>query len=73
MARFVYIGDEERADAFGHWFTRGVPVEVDDAETHACTKLRHSYLFSEVIGDVQVLEAVAQQEPKRRGRPPKAQ
>ena len=69
MARFVYIGDEDKANAFGRWFPRGVPVEVDDSDAHACKKLRHSHLFSEAIGEVQVLDAV---EPKRRGRPPKA-
>lgn len=71
MAQFVYIGDEEQANAFGRWFDRGVPVEVDEA--HAVKKLRHSYLFSEAFGEVEVLDAVEQPEPKRRGRPPKAQ
>jgi len=68
MALFSYIGDEERAEAFGLWFVRGASVEVTDA--HAIRKLQHSYLFAEVFDGVEVVEA---EQPKRRGRPPKAQ
>lgn len=67
MAQFTYIGDEKETSAFGLMFPAGVAVDVADA--HAIKKLRGNPYFSETFEGVEVLDA---EQPKRRGRPPKA-
>lgn len=67
MAQFTYIGEEQGTDAFGLMFPAGVPVDVTDQ--HAINKLRCNPYFSESFEGVEVLGA---EQPKRRGRPPKA-
>jgi hypothetical protein len=69
LAHFTYIGDEPGTDAFGLLFPAGVAVEVTNP--HAINKLRGNPFFAESFDGVEVVEALPQ--PKRRGRPPKAQ
>lgn len=66
--KFTFIGEEQENVAFGLRFPRGVGVEVTDA--HAVRKLTNNRFFAAVFDGVEVLEPV--EEPKRRGRPPKA-
>ena len=70
MPKFAFIGDEQETQGFGLVFPRGVGVEVTDA--HATRKLTHNQYFAQVCDGVEVLDPVATDEPKRRGRPPKA-
>lgn len=68
MAQFAYIGDQEETAVFGLSFPQGVPVEV--TEPRAISKLSNNRDFSLVVDGVEVMQA---EQPKRRGRPPKAQ
>lgn len=67
MTQFAYIGARDETTVFGLSFPRGVAVEVSDS--HAIAKLSNNANFSAVVDGVEVMQA----EPKRRGRPPKAQ
>ena len=67
MAQFAYIGDHEETAVFGLSFPHGVPVEVTDPR--AIRKLSANCDFSQVVDGVEVMA----DQPKRRGRPPKAQ
>lgn len=67
---FAYIGEGEETDAFGLRFPRGASVEVTDA--HAVKKLSNNAQFVAVFDGVEVLDALPELQPKRRGRPPKA-
>lgn len=72
MAQFAYIGDQEGTRVFGLVFPHGQHVEVTDES--AVRKLAGNPDFSQVIDGVEVMpEAVpVLDQPKRRGRPPKA-
>lgn len=65
--QFAYIGDHEETAVFGLLFPKGVPVEVTDPR--AIRKLSANCDFSQVVDGVEVMA----DQPKRRGRPPKAQ
>lgn len=67
--RFAYIGDHDATTVLGLSFIRGAATEVHDER--AIRKLSANPDFALVVdaGDVEVMPA----EPKRRGRPPKAQ
>lgn len=67
MAAFTYIGEGEGTEVFGLSFPRNVPVEV--TEEHAIRKLSNHPQFVLVVDGVEVMEP----EPKRRGRPRKAE
>ncbi len=71
MAVFTFIGDEAETGFLGLLFPRDVPVVVTDER--AVGKLRNNRFFVESFDGVQVLEAVKTvEQPKKRGRPPKA-
>lgn len=80
MAKFTYIGVDEAADpngtqAFGLYFPVGEPVEVEDkavaAKLAGHPHFKASRWASTEADDVES-EKKADDEPKRRGRPPKA-
>lgn len=71
MATFLFLsgadcGDVDAITMFGVAFTRGEPVEVDDAFIVA--KLRGNRFFLELDGEQPATDAEA---PRRRGRPRK--
>lgn len=68
MAKFAYIGDHQETRVFGLAFFHGEPVEITDEKV--IKKLRANIDFSEFFEGVEVVDA--DQAPKRRGRPPKA-
>ena len=67
MALFAYHGDHEETTVFGLSFPFGEPVEVTDER--AARKLANNRDFVQVVDGVQIMP----DQPKRRGRPPKAQ
>lgn len=67
MAQFAYRGDHEETAVFGLSFPFGEPVEVTDERV--IRKLANNRDFSQVVEGVEVMH----EQPKRRGRPPKAQ
>lgn len=67
MRRFAYLGDHASVTLWGIDFPQGVAVAVEDA--HALRKLEGNSHFAEVFDGVEVI--VGEQQPKRRGRPPK--
>jgi hypothetical protein len=67
MAAFTYIGEGEGTEAFGLLFPRNSPVDV--ADEYAIRKLSNNPQFVSVVDGVEVLDP----EPKRRGRPRKAE
>lgn len=66
MTKFVYIGDHEETAVFGLSFPQGVTVEVTDQR--AIGKLSNNPHFVLVVDGIEVMA----EQPKRRGRPPKA-
>jgi hypothetical protein len=77
MPHFVYLGDHPRVVVYGLPFGGDEPTEVNDEMM--VRKLRGNREFSEIYGrsdtepGVEVLDALpVQDQPKRRGRPPKA-
>lgn len=68
--RFSYNGPEDAVTIFGATFARGVPVDVDSADSIA--KLKYHPQFTTCGDDVSAAPADHVEVHKRRGRPPKA-